>query len=124
MVSSELIRVAILWLETWHEGLEDASRLYFVEGNVSGMLDILLPLHERVEAGAETLLESDFLKNFGQDLAQAHLHIKEYIRLTTEDGSSIPSGPASNQNRHNRHTEEAEAAMNRAWGTRRKCCFS
>lgn len=62
MVSSELIRVAILWLETWHEGLEDASRLYFVEGNVSGMLDILLPLHEKVEAGAETLLENDFLK--------------------------------------------------------------
>lgn len=66
MVSSELIRVAILWLETWHEGLEDASRLYFVEGNVAGMLDILLPLHEKVEAGAETFLEKDFLKNFGQ----------------------------------------------------------
>lgn len=31
MVSSELIRVAILWLEQWHEGLEDASRLYFGE---------------------------------------------------------------------------------------------
>ena len=36
MVSSELVRVAILWLELWHEGLEDASRLYFGEGNVSG----------------------------------------------------------------------------------------
>jgi len=41
MVSSELIRVAILWLELWHEGLEDASRLYYGEGNVSGMLDVL-----------------------------------------------------------------------------------
>jgi len=29
LVSGELIRVAILWLETWHEGLEDASRMYF-----------------------------------------------------------------------------------------------
>ena len=38
MVSSELIRVAILWLEQWHEGLEDASRLYYGEGNVSGEL--------------------------------------------------------------------------------------
>ena len=27
MVSEELIRVAILWHEQWHEGLEDASRL-------------------------------------------------------------------------------------------------
>ena len=28
-VSEELIRVAILWHELWHEGLEEASRLYF-----------------------------------------------------------------------------------------------
>jgi len=115
MVSSELIRVAILWLETWHEGLEDASRLYFAEGNVKGMLDILLPLHEKVEAGAETPLENEFLQNFGQDLAQAHLHIKDYVRLVTEDGLTIPTGPASNQNRPSRHSEEAESAMNRAW---------
>lgn len=27
MVSEELIRVAILWHEQWHEGLEEASRL-------------------------------------------------------------------------------------------------
>ena len=29
MVSEELIRVAILWHEQWHEGLEDASRYEF-----------------------------------------------------------------------------------------------
>lgn len=33
-VSEELIRVAILWHELWHEGLEEASRLYFGERNV------------------------------------------------------------------------------------------
>lgn len=27
MISDELIRVAILWHELWHEGLEEASRL-------------------------------------------------------------------------------------------------
>ena len=37
MVSEELIRVAILWHEQWHEGLEDASRLYFGERNIPGM---------------------------------------------------------------------------------------
>lgn len=26
LVSNELIRVAILWHEMWHEGLEEASR--------------------------------------------------------------------------------------------------
>ena len=115
MVSSELIRVAILWLETWHEGLEDASRLYFVEGNVSGMLDILLPLHEKVEAGGETMLEREFLKNYGHDLATAHMHIKDYIRLVVvEGGSSVPTGGMASA-RNNRQSEEAEAAMNRAW---------
>ena len=29
MVSSELIRVAILWHEQWHEALEEASRFFF-----------------------------------------------------------------------------------------------
>jgi FKBP12-rapamycin complex-associated protein len=97
MVSSELIRVAILWVETWREGLEDASRLYFGEGNTgntSGMLDLLLPLHETLERGAETRRESNFLKSFGQDLAQVHLHIKEYIRLIAEGGSNVCNYPA------------------------------
>jgi len=31
LVSEELIRVSILWMEQWHEGLEEASRLYFGE---------------------------------------------------------------------------------------------
>jgi FKBP12-rapamycin complex-associated protein len=113
MVSSELIRVAILWLEMWHEGLEDASRLYFGEGNVSGMLDLLSPLHEMLEQGAETQRENDFLKSYGQDLAKAHLFIQEYAKLISEAGSSIPSG----QNTNIRPNEEAETAMNRAWGT-------
>jgi len=37
MVSEELIRVAILWHEQWHEGLEEASRIYFGERNVQGI---------------------------------------------------------------------------------------
>eukprot|EP00741_Cyanophora_paradoxa_P013830 tig00020710_g13350.t1 len=38
LVSQELIRVAILWHEMWHEGLEEASRLYFGDHNVEAML--------------------------------------------------------------------------------------
>jgi FKBP12-rapamycin complex-associated protein len=117
MVSSELIRVAILWLETWHEGLEDASRLYFGEGNTSGMLDLLLPLHEKLERGPETQRESDFLKSFGQDLAQAHRHIKEYIRLVAEGGYNIPTRPGSSSGvvDLSRPSEEAETSINKAW---------
>ena len=35
VVSQELIRVAILWHEAWHEALEEASRLYFGEARCS-----------------------------------------------------------------------------------------
>ena len=40
MVSEELVRVAILWHEMWHEALEEASRLYFAEHDVEGMLEV------------------------------------------------------------------------------------
>lgn len=52
LVSNELIRVAILWHEMWHEALEEASRLYFGEHNIEGMLKVLEPLHEILEEGA------------------------------------------------------------------------
>ena len=49
MVSEELIRVAILWHEMWHEYLEEASRLYFNDKNPEGMIDYLAPLHAALE---------------------------------------------------------------------------
>jgi FKBP12-rapamycin complex-associated protein len=49
VVSQELIRVAILWHEMWHEGLEEASRLYFGEQDIDGMLSTLEPLHKLIE---------------------------------------------------------------------------
>jgi hypothetical protein len=57
MVSNELIRVAILWLEMWHEGLETASHLYFGNHDIAGMLAALEPLHEVIDKGPETLKE-------------------------------------------------------------------
>lgn len=59
-VSDELIRVAILWHELWHEGLEEASRLYFGERNVKGMFETLQPLHAMLERGPQTLKETSF----------------------------------------------------------------
>lgn len=123
MVSSELIRVAILWLETWHEGLEEASRLYFGEGNIPAMLDLLLPLHEKIEKGAETLKEADFITAFGQDLNKAHEHIKDYMRLMSEGGKSTPTstyagatnGYGLSSDQHILHIEEAETALNKTW---------
>jgi FKBP12-rapamycin complex-associated protein len=120
MVSSELIRVAILWLELWHEGLEDASRLYYGEGNVSGMLDVLIPLHAQLEKGASTRREQEFLKSFGRDLLDAHNHIKDYVRLITDSGQTIPTqggfmSPTQAVRSGSPANAEAEAALNQAW---------
>ena len=118
MVSSELIRVAILWLETWHEGLEDASRLYFGEGNVAGMLDVLLPLHAQLENGAKTQKEKEFERSFGPDLAEAHAHVRDYIQLVPTYGNGIPNQSNSTiggENLLNQQCSEAENAMNKAW---------
>ena len=63
LVSQELIRVAVLWHELWHEGLEEASRLYvqrhpyileqhanlsryFGDKDIEGMFATLGPLHD------------------------------------------------------------------------------
>ena len=54
VVSQELIRVAILWHELWHEGLEEASRLYFTEKNPEAMIAALEPLHNMLEAVSRT----------------------------------------------------------------------
>lgn len=52
--------MAILWHEIWHEGLEEASRLYFGERNETGMFRTLEPLHAMMERGPQTLKEMSF----------------------------------------------------------------
>lgn len=46
MVSWEMINVALTRQELWHEGLEEASRLYFGEKNVSAAVAALEDLHK------------------------------------------------------------------------------
>ena len=79
MVSEELIRVAILWHENWHESLEEASKLYFGERNTKGMLDTLEPLHNMMDRGASTNKETAFLQAYGRDLNEARDFCKRYL---------------------------------------------
>lgn len=78
MCSEELIRVAILWHEQWHEGLEEASRLYFGDNNVKGMFDTLEPLHAMLERGPQTLKETSFNQAYGRDLTEAQQWCQNY----------------------------------------------
>lgn len=78
MCSEELIRVAILWHEQWHEGLEEASRLYYTESDINGMFQTLEPLHALLERGPQTLKETSFYQAYGRDLNEAHEWCQHY----------------------------------------------
>ncbi|KAK3682072.1 phosphatidylinositol 3-kinase tor2 [Podospora appendiculata] len=78
IVSQELIRVAVLWHELWHEGLEEASRLYFGDHNIEGMFSALEPLHDLLERGPQTLREVSFAQTFGRDLSEAREWCRQY----------------------------------------------
>ncbi|KAK4563470.1 hypothetical protein RGQ29_005828 [Quercus rubra] len=84
LVSKELIRVAILWHEMWHEALEEASRLYFGEHNIEGMLKVLEPLHEMLEEGAmkndTTIKERAFIEAYRHELQEAYECCMKYKR--------------------------------------------
>lgn len=80
LVSHELIRVAVLWLEQWYEGLEDASRLFFGEHNTEKMFDVLDPLHKMLQKGPETMREASFNNAFGRELADAYEWVLNYRR--------------------------------------------
>ncbi|KAL8658559.1 MAG: hypothetical protein Q9202_007526 [Teloschistes flavicans] len=85
LVSHELIRVAVLWHELWHEGLEEASRLYFGDNDIDGMFNTLEPLHDMVDKGPDTLREISFVQAFGRDLHDARSWCATY-RDTRELG--------------------------------------
>ncbi|XP_061978017.1 serine/threonine-protein kinase TOR isoform X2 [Populus nigra] len=88
LVSTELIRVAILWHEMWHEGLEEASRLYFGEHNIEGMLKVLEPLHKMLEEGAVkeniTIKERAFIEAYQHELLEAWDCCMKYKRTVKE----------------------------------------
>jgi FKBP12-rapamycin complex-associated protein len=87
VVSHELIRVAVLWHEQWHEAIEDASRLWYSDHNIEGMLATLGPLHEQLERGPETLREISFAQTFGRDLTEAREWCRQYE--TSRDPTDI-----------------------------------
>lgn len=64
--------------------LEEASRFYVCDENVQGMLDVLLPLHAKINRGPETGREVDFIHSFCRDLAEARVYVEEYVRLLTQ----------------------------------------
>ncbi|KAE9046870.1 Serine/threonine-protein kinase [Phytophthora rubi] len=89
MVSRELIRVAILWNELWHGALEEASKHFFNNRDVTAMIAELAPLHEQMaKIGTEeapTLREMAFYQAFARDLQYAKEWTNVYERTKSLD---------------------------------------
>jgi hypothetical protein len=102
IVSQELIRVAILWHEMWHEGLEEASRQYFGDHNVEAMFATLAPLHEMLDKGPETMQEASFQQAFGRELSvsttQTSREYRETERETEREGGRLENGDIAHCN--------------------------
>lgn len=82
--------MAILWHEMWHEALEEASRLYFGESNVEGMLATLMPLHEMMDRqGPTTLKEISFVQASEPMPDSSHNILEHFCRV------GLPPGIAS-----------------------------
>jgi FKBP12-rapamycin complex-associated protein len=78
LVSQELVRVAILWNETWYEGIEEAARVYFIEHDEEMMWAHLEPLQETLQKGPETLREVSFYQAHGRDLIDAYNWLQKW----------------------------------------------
>jgi len=116
MVSQELIRVAILLQETWHEALEEASRQFFGEQNIKGMLDTLIPLHEHLNQNDPTAREESFYVNYFDPLREAFQNITLYLLGTNPEGDTSPSpGPPPNMYRGRRTAPTQDRHILRAW---------
>jgi FKBP12-rapamycin complex-associated protein len=61
-----------------------ASRLYFAEHNVEGMLEVLRPMHELMQKGPETLREITFQQQLGRDLQEAQDWCERYKQSRQE----------------------------------------
>lgn len=76
----------------WHEGLEEASRLYFGERNVKGMFAVLEPLHAMMERGPQTLKETSFNQVSTPDIGRSPTL---FLVLRTEQALNWDSNPGT-----------------------------
>ena len=107
MVSSELVRVAILWHELWHEAIDEAGRHWFGVKNADGMYAALHPLHQAMERGPQTARELNFHQLYGRELQEAFDWLKKYMRGGDRGSAQSAAGNSTSSRR--------EKDMTRAW---------
>jgi FKBP12-rapamycin complex-associated protein len=59
-IADGLIKCAIVLAEIWNEAIEEASRIYYGQGDAKAMINYLIPFHKMLEAVPETMNEIGF----------------------------------------------------------------
>lgn len=113
LVSRELVRVAILWEENWHWSLEEASRLYFGDGDTKAMLELLIPLHNALDEGPNSIREVSFMQSYGNELQDAWACLKAYMNYMSSTGQEIPSHGANAKSQIQLRPEDSY--LHQAW---------
>lgn len=100
-VSQELIRVAVLWHEQWHEALDEACRKFFTDNDIAGMFDAIEPHHATFENALHTcktatgeplsMREVGFLYRYGRDLREAWGWLQRWKRRVGDAWDQAPA---------------------------------
>jgi len=91
MVSEELTRISILSSEEWLCQLNDASRLYFSEGDIVGSVNELVKLHKVRLKGPETFSENSCLQIFSKQIDKAFFWLRKFLSYRAcADEANIP----------------------------------
>ena len=77
---NEMNRCAMLLQEEWFEAIDESSKMFFNENNISGMISLLLTLHQKTNRKPETMNEVHFYQIFKSSLKKAEKMLREYIK--------------------------------------------
>lgn len=84
-LANELIRSAVTYWEMWNSDLEEASHAFVTRNNPDEMIDILLPLHERINKSPQSFYEVMFMRSFGAKLEEAESYLRSYEKTKSKE---------------------------------------
>ncbi|ORC93845.1 phosphatidylinositol 3-kinase tor [Trypanosoma theileri] len=76
----ELLRLSELIYEEWYDQFEAAATAFFGRRNYHEMVEILLPLHEKLNRAPETIVEAEFICKYSSSLDEAQGWVCSYLQ--------------------------------------------
>lgn len=75
LVSRELVRISVLWIESWVEEIDNA---YQLRDNPEAAFEVLAPLYKLLDEGPVSTRDKSFTHVFGRDLNEARECFKRF----------------------------------------------